>query len=304
VLVPTDFSAAADAALALATLIAKRAGDGLDLLHVVDDRPSARFWSHQVLTATLADMQERLVNSGWERLAIRAVTVVAADLAVTQDVQVGPIAPTVNNTAAAMASSLIVTGTRGQTGLPHVVLGSIAEQLVRTAPCPVLAVHTSRPAIRRILAATDFGEAADAALHEAATLARLFDASLHIVHVVQDPWPMGPDGYVRTADEIRTLMAEDAARLLTERLCEVEAETTSEVVFGMPSRAITDAAARKNADLIVLGTHGRGALAHVVMGSVADRVMRMANCPVLTTRSSYISDPVAVARGSAQRSAT
>lgn len=302
ILVPTDFSAAADNALAYAVLIAKRAHARVDVVHVVDDRPSTRFWSKDVLTATLADMQQRLVSSGWERLAMR-LEPLASEVATTRDVLIGPAAATIARTAETRGTSVIVTGTRGQTGLPHVVLGSIAERLVRTAPCPVVAVHGSRPAIRCIVAATDFGDAADVALDDAAMLARLFDTSLHVVHVVEDPWPMGSETYVRTGSEIRALMAEDAARQLTERLCEVERDATSEVAFGAPARAIADAAARKDADLIVMGTHGRGAVTHVLMGSVADRVMRIAPCPVLTLRASYRGHLITASRDRARSSA-
>jgi nucleotide-binding universal stress UspA family protein len=284
ILVATDFSVAADAALASAAMLAQGLRARVHLLHVVDDGPAARFWSRDVLTAIPADLRATLVSTAWERLGKSVGPLSVAGIAITSDVQVGPVAATITEVARLRGSSLIVTGTRGHTGLPHLVLGSVAERLVRTAPCPVLAVHAGRPALRRIVAATDFSEAADDALHYASSLAVAFRASLHIVHVVEDPWPIGTETYVRSAAEVRGLMEYDAQILLAERLGAVGGDTTSEVAFGTPARAIADIAASRDADLIAMGTHGRGPIAHVLMGSVADRVMRIAGCPVLTVR--------------------
>jgi nucleotide-binding universal stress UspA family protein len=302
ILVATDFSPAADAAVASAMMLAQGLHADVHLLHVVDDSAAARFWSKDVLTPTAADLQATLVRAAWERLRNCAGPLSVAGIAITSDVQVGPVAATITDVARYRGTSLIVTGTRGQTGLPHLVLGSVAERLVRTAPCPVLAVHAGRPALRRIVAATDFGEAADEALHYATSLAVAFGASLHVVHVVEDPWPMGTETYVRSAAEIRGLLEHDAQILLAERLGSIGGDATSEVAFGTPARAIADIAADRDADLIAMGTHGRGPIAHVLMGSVADRVMRIAGCPVLTVRGpSVAAEPVAARRDTTNR---
>lgn len=284
VLVPTDFSAPASAALNFAVLIARRLGAALHVIHVVDTSPSARFWSKRVLSPVPSDLELRLVEAAWERFTLRLDAIDPANLKIKASVQSGNAAEIIIEAAGTQPGTLMVTGTRGQTGLPHVVLGSLAERLVRTAPCPVVTVHVARPAIRRIVAAADFGEAGDEALSCAGSLARAFRAALHVIHVVEEPWPLSAHMDVRAVSDIRELMTQDANQRLRERLAELGGDTTSEVVFGGAARGIADVAARKDADLIAIGTHGRGALAHVVMGSVADRVMRTAACPVLTVR--------------------
>ena len=107
--------------------------------------------------------------------------------------------------------------------------------------------------MNKILVATDFGEASDAALTYGRALARTFGARLHLLHVTEN----------------------------------LDADTPSTVVLltsDAPATSIVEYAKTHQIDLIVLGTHGRGAVAHLLMGSIAERVVRTAPCPVLTVR--------------------
>jgi nucleotide-binding universal stress UspA family protein len=143
--------------------------------------------------------------------------------------------------------------------------------------------------LKNILVATDFGEASEAALAYGRTLARTFDARLHVMHVVgsTSAWA-GAEGYAFDAGELQAEMEEGARKALAALIRdddrrELNAETVLRV-SGTPALAIVSYARDANVDLIVMGTHGRGGMAHLFMGSVAERVVRTASCPVLTVR--------------------
>ena len=140
---------------------------------------------------------------------------------------------------------------------------------------------------KRILVPTDFGDASGRALEYAKSLASLYGASLHLLTVVPEPFVLPDPGsfYVPLPSAYIEGLRKDAETHLQAALDPLEGERFSArgaVLFGQPSGEILDYAAREQIDLIVMGTHGRGALAKVVLGSVAERVVRAAPCPVLT----------------------
>jgi nucleotide-binding universal stress UspA family protein len=141
----------------------------------------------------------------------------------------------------------------------------------------------------RILVPTDFSGCSDAALEHARALATRFDGSLHLLHVIEDQQLSGPLGSEMYAPQPGTLslLLKDAHTRLSHRITPGERaarRATGEVVIGSGARTIVEYAADNRFDLIVMGTHGRTGLAHVLMGSVAERVVRTAECPVLTVR--------------------
>ena len=143
--------------------------------------------------------------------------------------------------------------------------------------------------ITRILVPTDFSATADAALDYAFGLAARFGASLQLLHVLDDPFVfegMSAEAYIAEAPTLRTAMLEDARERLRHRAVLREDGVTieTEVLFGHGARTIAEYAAERGADLIVMGTHGRTGFAHLMVGSVAERLVRTAPCPVLTVR--------------------
>jgi len=143
--------------------------------------------------------------------------------------------------------------------------------------------------LKKILVATDFGESSEAALTYGRDIARSFDATLHVLHIVQNVYTQfGTEAYVSVLPDLQRDV-EDAARTRLEALLSAEDRETlhaTAVVLtsGAPASAIVDYANEARIDLIIMGTHGRGAVAHLLMGSVAERVVRTAPCPVLTVR--------------------
>ncbi|HZR45661.1 MAG TPA: universal stress protein [Candidatus Manganitrophaceae bacterium] len=142
-----------------------------------------------------------------------------------------------------------------------------------------------RSAVSRILVPTDFSDCSVAALDYAVALAKPFNADLILVHVIE-PFPYNViDGLTfvdygaRLASETQALLDRLSKRALKEKL-----SVATRLTEGIPFREIINMAKREKADLIVIGTHGRTGMTHLITGSVAERVVRLAPCPVVTVR--------------------
>ena len=141
--------------------------------------------------------------------------------------------------------------------------------------------------IKRILVPVDFSASSRRALDYAHGLALRFDAALHLVHVCEVPSMMTPamDAYAIAYTDWSQRLGEEAEKELIKITAALgDVKVTTEVLFGGPAPAIVTAAGTNNADLVVMGTHGHGAVMHMLMGNVAERVVRTAPCPVLTVR--------------------
>jgi nucleotide-binding universal stress UspA family protein len=141
------------------------------------------------------------------------------------------------------------------------------------------------PLPRTILVSTDFGEAAGEALEYGVAWARLAGAKLTLLHVCEIPYVGSPDGALVPTGDVVEQMLQDAERLLAAlaaNYAEQGVVVTPLVEQGNPRDVICAVARRLGAGLIVMGTHGRRGLSHAFLGSVAEWVVRMAPCPVLT----------------------
>jgi nucleotide-binding universal stress UspA family protein len=179
-------------------------------------------------------------------------------------------------------ASALVLATSGRTGADRLVLGSVAERVVRTAPCPVLTVGPRARSldIRRVAAAVDpFDPSSIAASDVAAEIARLARAELVLVHA----WM--PALSIPSASEVLIAMDEPRAtaiREVVDRLARTGVRVSAHPVVGDPYVEITAAAAQLDTDLLVCGTAQRTGVARFVFGSVAERLVRTSPCPVLT----------------------
>ena len=143
--------------------------------------------------------------------------------------------------------------------------------------------------VKDILVATDFSAPSDAALTYGRELARTFRATLHLVHVVAPVSSVvyGAEGFSASIPELQEDLDAVATAQLHNLLTDGDRELPTRCVVlsaASPASAIVEYAGRERMDLIVTGTHGRGGVAHLLMGSVAERVVRTAPCPVLTVR--------------------
>ena len=145
-------------------------------------------------------------------------------------------------------------------------------------------------AMKNVLVATDFGEAADTALAYGRELAGRFGATLHVLHVAENVFisTFGAETYASFAPELQRDIEESAHRRLHDLVIDSDNSGPKTIPAVMtsssPAFAIIDYAREHGIDLIIMGTHGRGTLGHFLMGSVAERVVRLAGCPVLTIR--------------------
>ena len=140
----------------------------------------------------------------------------------------------------------------------------------------------------KILTAIDFSESSDFAFEYALTLARQFEAELTIMHVINEPVDLRGFYVPHISFEQLEKEIEEGAEKMMEKFCQTKmgdfTRYTTAVVAGIPYEEILRKAEETGASLIVLGTHGRTGIDHLIFGSTAERVVRSAACPVLTIR--------------------
>ncbi len=141
ILVPVDFSPHAEHAFTYATTLAERFGAKLALLYVVDDSFVTGGWSSEIYVPNVPELMENLIADADRRLATLKASAAAFGLTAETAVIRGRPAPAIVEHAKNGGFDLIVMGTHGRTGVSHVVMGSVAERVLRKAPCPVLTVR-------------------------------------------------------------------------------------------------------------------------------------------------------------------
>lgn len=282
----TDFSDASAAALSTAAGLARTYEARIDLLFVVAPRPFyARIvapWSAAGEDAAAIDTQVR------DRLTSVASQPPLAGLSVDSVVRSGvPFAEIVDH-ARECSSDLIVVGASAKRGLQGLVLGRTAERVVRKADVPVLvAKRALAPRPEVVLTATDFSPASVPAVRQAASLARQWGARLVIAHIIEPAAEVYGWGAELAGGEVYLVEPEALDPEWQALLAEVELANVrwSQVTRrGYAVQTLCELAGDERADLVVLGTHGRSAIPHVLLGSVAEGVVRACESCVLTVR--------------------
>jgi nucleotide-binding universal stress UspA family protein len=220
-----------------------------------------------------------------------------AGIDIDVSVVVGQAALQILDCASRLPADMIVMGTHGAGGFEHLVLGSVAEKVLRKASCPVLTVPprakaTSRLPFERLLCSVDFSDWSLAAVELAASLAQESGALLTLLHVVEWPWHEPPAPQLDPLSKEAAALAEfrryleksAGARLETLVPGALKARCTTRVGHGTPYREILRVATDQRADLLVVGVHGRNPVDMALFGSTTNQVVRHATCPVLTLR--------------------
>jgi nucleotide-binding universal stress UspA family protein len=185
---------------------------------------------------------------------------------------------------------LIVMGTHGRHGVDRMILGSIAEQVVRRAHCPVLTIRARDTKVDRdgpIIVPVDFSPFSTGTIAQAVELATAYGSKLHLVHVVEpialpSVYGVDPSGMVVPDMEDRAAKALDE---LAARSIPNSVESQTHVLVGHAVHEIVESAEDAGARMIVIATHGLTGLRRFLMGSVTEQVVREAPCPVFTVRS-------------------
>ncbi len=291
-----DFSENSVGAVDWAEQIARAHGARLVLCHALAPAvPAPAAPEFIALPPEVYDAEEKRARELLEEQATARGT---DGLEVEPLMRLGPSSQTILELAEEAKADLVVIGTRGLTGLRRTFLGSVAARIIREAACPVLTVPAEengkhRP-IHRLLVPTDFSndarQAVDAALQLLGPVsAEMKITLLHVwrVPIIFSPWSAFP------RDPLEERASEEAQKRLEEVAAPLRAEgyaVETKQCQGEPADEIDRAAAEVGADVIAMGTHGRSGLPRVFLGSVAERTLPTAPCPVLTVHSAESGD--------------
>jgi nucleotide-binding universal stress UspA family protein len=279
IVLATDGSQEAELAAQSAIDLAARTGSTLDAVHVVAMPPE-----------TLHDpfgpaAREDFETRGRARLEEYTARIEASGGAVEgSHVRVGSPAAEIVAQAEEVSAGLVVVGSRGLGGMRRALMGSVSDSIVRHAPCPTLVVRERPLAFpTTIVLATDGSEEARLATTAAADLAEGTDSELHVVTV----GPFLPPIFAPT-DEEPARMAREARRTLDEQVQSIEAAgervAQAHLRLGGAAEEIVALAEDVGAGLITIGSRGRGGIRRALLGSVSERVVHHAHCPVMVVR--------------------
>ncbi len=293
ILVPIDFSESAAVALGPAAKIAKATGAKLHLLHAVVLHDFGPLEGESTFP-DIAGIQEAMAGKAMELFDRLAEGLETPEVEIEKAERRGTAAaPLILDYAREQQIDLIVMATHGRRGVRRLLLGSVTEEVVQHAACAVLTIHPSFDATAvarplKVLAPVDFSASAEAAAAEAADIARRLDAQLELLHVLQRPiHPASYDAFVDLGPDVEELREVLKPRLDAQAAAIGQGlEVTTRIAIGAPAQTIAEVAERDRCSLIVIGSRGLGGVAHLLLGSVAERVVRLAGCPVLTLKGS------------------
>lgn len=294
ILHPTDFSDRSDAALPHALWFAEEFGAGLHLLHAVvlhAADPANPELAFPDLDAAYQEIEEWAAS----RLEEKSLEVEHPEVRVERFQERGiSAAPVILEHVEDHAIDLVVMGTHGRRGLRRMLLGSVAEEVLRSAPCPVLTVRPDADGPgeppERILAPMDFSENSEAGLRWAGDLAARTGAELVVLHVLNEL--AYPDPYFAQAANLRAMAKaarEEVPEAVKRRVAEVlgdEAAGAAKIHMraGPPAPTIVDFTEEREVGMVVMASHGRSGMERVFLGSVTEGVVRRSRAPVLVVR--------------------
>lgn len=275
---PTDLSEASLEAVPLATRMARLHGADLHLLHI-----------HLLHAITRTEADVPFPGEDEARAELESSADEIQWSRVEHEIRRGiNAAPTILEYADERGADLLVMGSHGRRGFRRLLLGSVTEEVVRVAPCPVLVVRNrpEKPAPRevdRIIAPVDFSVSTSRLIDAARELASAFDVPLELLHAVE-PIPYAQMSYPISVDH------EDLRAHADKRLqsyadgIELARGVDARTVIGMADQVIIEAAERSAGPMVVMSSHGHSGLARALLGSTAERLLRHAPCPVMIVK--------------------
>lgn len=291
VLVPTDFSPESDKGLRYGAALARRFGAQLHVVHVSEidfaaPGPALLGKDSQISDAEVAQTVRDRFDGGTGQL-----------IEATFHGRTGRAFDQICRSASELQADLIVMSTHGRTGLKRIFLGSNAERVVQHSSSPVLVVRQAGQEVlgddkplhlRRILVPTDFSSASAKALAYAVDFGCEFQAQLTLFHSFNIPEfvttdPYGSHNVPPTPEQSRSA-ADDRMREFVNGIDFRGVPFETKITMGRPAEEICGYADHHKIDLIITSTHGRTGFLHVLIGSVAEHVVRFAHSSVLVLR--------------------
>lgn len=293
VLVARDFSSVSDGAVRYALDLAARTGATLHVLYaeVLHAAPSPKGRENQSPAEDLDTFREELAQK--EAVSAEALEAVSVEEVVRRDVSPGPA---ILSYASEADVDLIALGTHGRRGPSRILLGSVAEEVVRRADRPVMTVRgeehdrsvSSPEAVGRILVPVDFSDYSRKALRAAKEWATLYDATIDVLHVVaENIQPTFYAGGVKSIYDMEPNIEQKVQDRLESFVAETDGpavETRSHVRIGNAAPDIVEFVDERQIDLVTMSTHGHTGLDRFLLGSVAEKIVRHVRCPVITMK--------------------
>jgi nucleotide-binding universal stress UspA family protein len=278
ILCPVDFFAASNAAVKYAVGLAGTYGAGIHLLHVVNVVPVTAYEyavdSTQIMKSMEASAEEEMVKL--------ATTVRQAGINVESQIRTGDIYEEIKQSIEDVKPHMVVMGTHGRRGVERWFMGSTTEKLLRHSPVPLITISATGetaeiPRFRRILVTTDFSEGTADALAYAFSVAQENESQIMLLHVVHDAAADVSGKYRESLVQGVQKQLDDLVPTEAKAWCDV----STEVEIGVPYRLIMRVLEDEKIDLLVMNIHGKGMLDRALLGSTAERVVRVAPCPVM-----------------------
>lgn len=295
ILVATDFSSRSDRAIRRASLLAKSGRSELVLVHVVDDDQPVRIVASERSAATeLLDEQARTLRD-------------VDGIACSQRIVLGPPFAGITRAAGDLSPDCIVLGPHRRQALKDIFIGTTAERVVRQSRWPVLMANGVPAApYRHVVIAVDLSDCSRDAMRAIDGLGFSEQATVSVLHVVETPGTRAMPRASLTDAEMAALVADEKARAsrdldaFLDDLPLAPARRLVEISGPRVADTICAAAERIAADLIVVGTHGRSGPARLLLGSVAEQVLKHSDRDVLAVPPRLSSDPSGAGKANSQ----
>jgi len=289
ILTATDFSEYSKVALDICLGVARCMKTKLYVLHTIERFPHE--YSHLLSSAAHADMKQRLEEEAVEKIKAMIPAELLDGGDVIPIVRFGKPFLEIIQVAKEENVDLLAVGTHGRAGVDRVILGSVAERIVRKARCPVMIVRGRKyVGFKRIIVPIDLSDCSRIALEYAAATARAHKSKLIILHVYEESFI---EPYVNAANS-----EEEADEIIKEieRVNETKYDEFLKTVDlngveyekllkkGIPDTYIVETAMEQQVNLIVMGTHGRSGIKHILIGSTAEEVVRTVHCDIIIVK--------------------
>jgi nucleotide-binding universal stress UspA family protein len=302
ILVATDFSPPADAALRQAVWLARQAGASITLVHSLPDLRrvlySAPYEARLDLLYGEGDKYQREIRKSSDAKMQQQIAMLgASDLTINYETILGEPFLAITHAVQQEGYDLVIAGTRGLAAWGEWFLGSTARRLIRKCPATVWTVkpeHVGPP--KTVLAATDFSDVSLKAVSHGLAVARHANAQLHLLHVIDaSDVPDDAISHVSAGRSLRDEIDEEARKRLEGFLQSFQADRDriqQHLSWGTPWKEVKRLAENLSADLIAMGTVGRSGIKGVLVGNTAEKILSTCNCSILTVKPDGFQSPI------------